>query len=47
MNPGLLFMQNSSWGNVAQITFKKLESQSILTIFWPAFSSNLNQIETI
>jgi ketohexokinase/beta-glucosidase len=47
MNSHLLFMQNNASSHAAQITIKKLESRDISTIFWFAYSLDLNSIETV
>ncbi len=47
MNLGLLLVQDNFSAHVARLTLEELESRGNLTIFWPAFSPDLNPIEAI
>lgn len=47
MNPGLVFMQDNAPGHRAAETRAELYERSILIIFWPAFSPDLNPIEYV
>jgi transposase len=47
MNPHLRFMQDNAPGHTAGITREDLRERGIYPIFWPAFSPDLNPIETI
>lgn len=47
MNLGLLLVQDNFSAHVAHLTLEELESRGNLTIFWPAFSPDLNPIEAI
>lgn len=47
MHPWLQFMQDNARGHSASATQKDLLERGIRPIFWPAFSPDLNLIETI
>lgn len=47
MNPFLSFMQDGAPGHSAGSTKQELLERGIYTIFWPAFSPDLNPIETV
>ena len=47
MNPHLQFMQDGAPGHSAASTKQELLDRGIYTIFWPAYSPDLNLIETI
>ena len=46
MNPGLILMQDGAPGHSAKDTQVDLNERGIYPIFWPAFSPDLNPIET-
>jgi len=46
-HPGLLLMQDHAPGHAAKATIAELERRGIQLIFWPAFSPDLNPIETV
>ena len=43
----LTFMHDNAPGHAAKMTIEELEARGIKVIFWPAFSPDLNPIETI
>lgn len=49
MNPGsgLLFMQDNAPSHAAKYTIQELQERGIPVILWPAFSPDLNPIETV
>ena len=47
MNPGLKFMQDKAPGHNAKGTVEELEERGIEIIEWPAFSPDLNPIESL
>ncbi len=47
MNPGLQLMQDGAPGHAAGDTQVDLKERGIIPIFWPAFSPDLNPIETV
>ncbi len=47
MNWGSLFMEDNASGHEARLTLEELESRGISTIFWPAFSPDLNPVEAM
>jgi len=47
MNPHLHFMQDGAPGHSAASAKEELSERGIITIFWPAYSPDLNPIETI
>lgn len=47
MNPHLLLMQDNAPGHAAQTTRQDFRDRGVRIIFWPAFSPNLNPIETV
>lgn len=47
MNPGMQLMQDGAPGHAAQYTRAELEERGITVITWPAFSPDLNPIETL
>ena len=47
MNPGLQLMQDGAPRHAAGDTQVDLKERGIIPIFWPAFSPNLNPIETV
>ena len=47
LHPNLQFMQDNAPGHSAKSTIQDLEERGIHTIFWPAFSPDLNPIETL
>lgn len=47
MNPGLLFMQDNAPGHAARTSLQDLQERGIEVIYWPAFSPDLNPIETV
>jgi transposase len=47
LNPTLKFMQDGAPGHSAAYTQQQLEERGIYPIFWPAFSPDLNPIETV
>jgi hypothetical protein len=47
MNPELVFMQDNAPGHRAAETRAELRERGIPTIFWPAFSPDLNPIEHV
>lgn len=46
-NPGIQLMQDSAPGHSAGSTLQELHERGIYPIFWPAFSPDLNPIETV
>lgn len=46
-NPGLQLMQDGAPGHSARDTIEELHERGIFPIFWPAFSPDLNPIETV
>ncbi|OAL38310.1 hypothetical protein AYO20_02369 [Fonsecaea nubica] len=47
LNPGLLYMQDNAPAHAARLTIDELQERGINCIFWPAFSPDLNPIETV
>ena len=47
MNPHLQFMQDGAPSHSAASTMEELLKRGIHTIFWPAYSPDLNPIETV
>jgi hypothetical protein len=47
MNPELILMQDGAPGHAAAETQEDLHERGIYPIFWPAFSPDLNPIETV
>jgi hypothetical protein len=47
MNPELILMQDGAPGHSAKDTLTDLNERGIYPIFWPAFSPDLNPIETV
>jgi hypothetical protein len=47
MNPELILMQDGASGHSAKETQVDLNEHGIYPIFWPAFSPDLNLIETV
>ena len=47
MNPHLLFMHDNASGHATPLTVEELENRGVATIFWPAFSPDLNPIEYV
>jgi len=47
MNPGLVLMQDGALGYSVGETQIDLQERGITPIFWPAFSPDLNPIETL
>jgi transposase len=47
MNPELVIMQDGAPGHFAKDTQVDLNERGIYPIFWPAFSPDLNPIETV
>jgi ketohexokinase/beta-glucosidase len=47
LNPHLQFMQDGAPGHSAAYTIEELSERGILPIFWPAYSPDLNPIETV
>jgi transposase len=47
LNPGLKFMQDNAPGHAAKSTIKDLQERDVDVIFWPAFSPDLNPIESL
>lgn len=47
LNPHLKFMQDNAPGHKAQDTRNDLKERGVTLIFWPAFSPDLNPIETV
>jgi len=47
MNPALVFMQDGAPGHSAAATLEDLLERGIQPIFWPAYSPDLNPIETV
>jgi transposase len=47
MNPELVFMQDNAPGHRAAETRTELREREVPTIFWPAFSPDLNPIEHV
>jgi hypothetical protein len=47
MNPGLVLMQDGAPGHSAGETQTDLRERDITPVFWPAFSPDLNPIETL
>jgi ketohexokinase/beta-glucosidase len=47
MNPGLILVQDGAPGHSAKDTKDDLNERGIYAIFWPAFSPDLNPIETV
>ena len=45
--PGLLFMQDNAPAHSAALTREELRERGIPVIFWPAFSPDLNPVETL
>ena len=47
MNPHLSLMQDGAPGHAAASTLQELSERNIRVIWWPAFSPDLNPIETV
>jgi hypothetical protein len=47
INPHLQLMQDGAPGHAADNTQRELEERGIRSIFWPAYSPDLNPIETV
>ncbi len=47
MNPGMELMQDSAPGHSAEYTLDELRERDIRVISWPAYSPDLNPIETL
>jgi transposase len=47
MNPGLILMRDGAPACSAKETQDDLDERGIYPIFWPAFSPDLNPIETV
>jgi len=47
MNPHLVLMQDNAPGHAAQETREDLLERGVHIIFWPAYSPDLNPIETV
>jgi transposase len=47
MNPGLVLMQDGAPGHSAGETQTDLQERDITPVFWPAYSPDLNPIETL
>ena len=47
MNPNVVLMQDNALGHATKLTIQEFNERSIFPIFWPAFSPNLNPIETL
>ena len=47
LNPTLVLMQDGAPGHKAGGTIQELNERNIYPIFWPAFSPDLNPIETV
>jgi len=47
LNPGLQFMQDNAPAHSARATIEEFEERGIYSIFWPAYSPDLNPIETL
>ena len=45
--PGLLFMQDNAPAHSAKVTIQEMQERDISVISWPAYSPDLNPIETI
>ena len=43
----LTFMHDNAPGHAAALTMQELEARGVLVIFWPAYSPDLNPIETL
>jgi transposase len=47
MHPGMQLMQDGPPGHSAQYTRQELQERGITVITWPAYSPDLNPIETL
>jgi transposase len=47
MNPGMQLMQDGAPGHSAECTLEELRERNITFISWPAYSLDLNPIETL
>jgi len=47
MNPHLLFMQDNASSHSSAQTTQELRERGVNLIFWPAYSPDLNPIETL
>ena len=47
LNEGLQFMQDDAPGHAAKATLEDLKERNVPVITWPAFSPDLNPIETL
>jgi transposase len=47
MNPGMVLMQDGAPGHSAEYTRQELQDRNITVINWPAYSPDLNPIETL
>ncbi len=47
MNPGMVLMQDGAPGHSAEYTLQELRDRNVTVISWPAYSPDLNPIETL
>ena len=47
LRPDLVLMQDNAPGHAAALTIQDLNDRNVLSIFWPAYSPDLNSIETL
>jgi hypothetical protein len=47
MNPGMQLMQDGAPGHSAEYTLNELQERGVTVITWPAYSPDLNPIETL
>jgi len=47
LNPSLTFMQDNASGHAAKMTIQELKERGVVSMEWPAFSPDLNPIETL